>query len=99
MVGVEQGVDTWLSTRLLRSETISAIERGIPANIIAGATWSCERLWLAGILDSAECPGCKVPRETATHIWVACSHYQQLRDDIDFIMQEEEAGRMLLPAT
>ena len=80
MQGLQFGVDSLASTRLLRSTGKDQVHKGILRSILAGAINYGHRLFRAGIWDSDVCPfcGCCEP-ETLEHMFWRCPAWREER--------------------
>ena len=104
MRGLQQGVDVYATTHLLRGHAsgppLDPYHRGILEGMIAGAHWSCARLRLANILDTSACPcGCPCPNETTSYMIWKCPSQQSIRRKYGIVTSDEDARRLYHPAT
>ena len=79
---VDDGVDTYTSGQLSRSNVLTPWEQGILRSIQADAVWTCAKLHRAGEkIVTPMCPACGQEPETMEHLVFECQclQYQTIR--------------------
>ena len=79
--GVEDGIDTYTSGQLSRSNVLTPWEQGILRSIQSDAVWTCSKLHRAGKTVTPMCPACGQKSETVEHLLFECQcpQYQTIR--------------------
>ena len=67
-LGVEDGIDTYTSGQLSRSNVLTPWEQGILRSIQSDAVWTCSKLHRAGKIVTPMCPACGQESETVEHL-------------------------------
>ena len=81
VAGIEEGIDRAATTAVLRGGRRTACAHGILCTVIAGGSWTRDRLFRCMVVSSAVCPYCDSGEvETQEHRYWTCIAWQTVRE-------------------